>query len=54
MNENDIKFYEEPKEEYTCEIELVDNDKLIEYLKEHEGKVIIMKEEDLKKVFNIC
>lgn len=53
MNENDIKLYEEPKEEYTCEIEVVDNDNLIEYLKEHEGKVIIMKEEDLKKVFKI-
>lgn len=53
MNESDIRFYEEPKEEYTCEIELVDDDKLIEYLREHEGKVIIMKEEDLKKVFNI-
>ena len=54
MNESDIKFYEEPKEECTCEIEVVDNDHLIEYLKEHEGKVIIMKEEDLKKVFDIC
>lgn len=51
MNECDIKFYEEPKD-YTCEIELVDDDKLIEYLKEHKGKVIIMKEEDLKKIFN--
>ena len=52
MNESDIRFYEEPKEEYTCEIEVVDNDNLVEYLKEHDGKVIIMKEEDLKKVFN--
>ena len=25
---------------------------LVEYLKEHEGKVIIMKEEDLKKIFD--
>lgn len=52
-DESSLKLYEEPKEEYSCEIELVDNDNLVEYLKEHEGKVIIMKEEDLKKVFKI-
>ena len=51
-DEGSLKLYEEPQEEYTCEIELIDNDNLVEYLKENEGKVIIMKEEDLKKIFD--
>lgn len=52
-DENSLTLYEEPKKEYSCEIEVIDTDNLIEYLKTHENKVIIMREEDIKKVFKI-
>lgn len=55
MNESDIKLFEEPKpdDKYTCEIELIDDDNLIEYLKENSGKVVIMKQEDLERIFKL-
>ncbi len=52
MNESDIKLYEE-NNKYECEIELIDKSDLIPYLKEHSDKVIIMKSDDLKKVFDL-
>ena len=52
MNEADIKLYEE-NNKYECEIELIDKSDLIPYLKEHSDKVIIMKSDDLKKVFDL-
>ena len=53
MNEFDIKLYEEPRPTYECEIELIDKDSLIPYLKEHQNKIIIMSSDDLKKVLGL-
>jgi hypothetical protein len=59
MNECDIKLYEEPSPEpepvdkYTCEMEVIDNDGLLEYLKDHKNKVIVIDSEDLKKVLGL-
>ena len=52
MNESDIKLYDE-KEKYEVEIELVDKDDVIGYIKEHPDKVVIMNGEQLKDVFNL-
>lgn len=53
MNESDIKLYEEPTPVYECEIELTDNDGLIEYLKTHKDKIVMIDSEDLKKVLGL-
>lgn len=52
MNESDIILYD-PKEKYEVEIELVDKDDVIGYIKEHPDKVVIMNGEQLKDVFNL-
>lgn len=52
MNESDIKLADD-KEKYEVEIELIDKDNLIEYIKEHPDKVVIMNGEQLKDVFNL-
>ena len=52
MNESDIELYD-PKEKYEVEIELIDKDNLIDYIKEHPDKVVIMNGEQLKDVFNL-
>ena len=52
MNEDDIKPYDE-KQKYEVEIELIDKDNLIGYIKEHPDKVVIMNGEQLKDVFNL-
>lgn len=52
MNEGDIELYD-PKEKYEVEIELIDKDKLIDYIKEHPEDVVIMNGEQLKKVFKL-
>ena len=51
-DEKSLTLYEEDKK-YECEIEVVDTSGLIDYLKEHDNKVIIMREEDVKKVFGL-
>lgn len=53
MNESDIELYD-PKEKYEVEVELIDKDKLIDYIKEHPDKVVVMDGKQLKDVFNIC
>jgi hypothetical protein len=53
MNESDIKLYEEPQKIYECEIELTDNNGLIDYLKNHTGKIVMINSEDLKKVLGL-
>lgn len=57
MNECDIKLYEEPKpkpdDKYEVEIELVDKGDLIDYLKEHNDKIIMINSEDFKKVLGL-
>lgn len=52
MNEDDIELYD-PKEKYEVEIELIDKDNLIDYIKEHPDKVVVMNGEQLKDVFNL-
>lgn len=52
MNEDDIKLVDE-KEKYEVEIELIDKDDVIGYIKEHPDKVVIMNGEQLKDVFNL-
>ena len=41
------------KDKYEVEIELVDNDNLIEYLKSHSNKTLVMDSEDLKRVLGL-
>lgn len=54
-DEKYINYYEEPKEnnKYEMEIELIDINGLLEYLKNNSDKVIIMKSEDVKKVLGL-
>ena len=52
MNESDIKSVEE-KEKYEVEIELIDKDNLISYIKEHPDKIVIMNGEQFKDVFDL-
>lgn len=53
MNESDIKLYEEPTPIYECEIELTDKDGLIDYLKTHKDKIVMIDSEELKKVLGL-
>lgn len=53
MNESDIKLYEEPTPIYECEIELTDKDGLIDYLKTHKEKIVMIDSEELKKVLGL-
>lgn len=52
MNESDIKSVEE-KEKYEVEIELIDKDNLVPYIKEHPDKIVIMNGEQFKDVFDL-
>lgn len=57
MNESDISLYNpeptpEPDTKYEMEIELIDINGLLDYLKENKNKVLIMKSEDLERVIN--
>lgn len=53
MDEKDIKLYEDPQKKYEVEIELIDKDKLIDYIKEHPDKIVIMDGKQLKDVFGL-
>lgn len=53
MNESDIKLYEEPEKKYEVEIELIDKDKLIDYIREHPDKIVIMDGKQLREVFDL-
>ena len=52
MNESDIKLYNDDKK-YEVEIELIDKDNLIDYIKKHPDKIVIMDGDQLKDVFNL-
>ena len=57
MNESDISLYEvappvDDNTKYEMEIELIDINGLLSYLKENKNKVLIMKSEDLERVIN--
>lgn len=54
MDESSIKLYEEKEDKkYEVEIELIDKDKLIDYIKEHPNNILVMNGEQLKKVLDI-
>ena len=54
-DESSLKFYEEKEEDkkYECEIELTDKEGLIEYLKNHDDKIIMINSKDLKEVLGL-
>lgn len=52
MDESSIKLYEEDKK-YEVEIELTDKDGLIDYIKNHNDKIIMISSDELKKVLGI-
>lgn len=53
MNESDIKLYVEPTPVYECEIELTDKNGLIDYLKTHKEKIVMIDSDELKKVLGL-
>ena len=52
MDESAIKLYDENKK-YECEIELIDKNGLIDYLKEHEDKIIMIDSKELKDILGL-
>lgn len=53
MNESSIVLYKEPTPSYEVEIELTDKDGLIDYLKNHNDKIIMISSDELKKVLGL-
>lgn len=51
-DESSLKLYEENKK-YECEIELTDKEGLIEYLKNHDDKIIMIDSKQLKDIFGL-
>ena len=51
-DESSLKLYEEDKK-YECEIELTDKNGLIEYLKEHDDKIIMIDSKELKDILGL-
>lgn len=49
-NESDIESLEDNKEKYEVEIELIDKDHLIDYIKEHDDKIVMIDSKQLKEV----
>ena len=52
-DEKSIKYQEEPIVKKEVEIELIDKTSLIDYLKEHEDKIIMINEKQLKDVLGL-
>ena len=52
-DEKSIKYEEEPVVKKEVEIELIDNDGLIDYLKEHEDKIVMINAKQLKDVLGL-
>lgn len=52
-DESSLKLYEDPTKKYEVEVELIDKDKLIDYIKQNPTKVVVMNGEQLKEVFNL-
>ena len=52
-DESSLKLYEDPTKKYEVEVELIDKDKLIDYIKENPTKVVVMDGNQLKEVFNL-
>lgn len=53
MDESSIKLYEDKDKKYECEIELTDKSGLIEYLKEHDDKIIMIDSKELKDILGL-
>lgn len=51
-DESSLKLYEEDKK-YECEIELTDKEGLIEYLKNHDDKIIMIDSKQLKDILDL-
>lgn len=52
-DESSLKLYEEKDKKYECEIELTDKSGLIEYLKNHDDKIIMIDSKDLKDILGL-
>lgn len=52
-DEVSLKLYEDEQKVYECEIELTDKDGLIEYLKTHSDKIVMIDSEEFKKVLGL-
>lgn len=52
-DENSLKLYEDPEKKYEVEIEIIDKDKLINYIKEHPENILVMNGEQFKKVLGL-
>lgn len=52
-DEKSIRYQEEPIVKKEVEIELIDKTSLIDYLKEHEDKIIMINEKQLKDVLGL-
>ena len=52
-DEKSIKYQQEPIEKKEVEIELIDKESLIDYLKTHENKIIMINEKQLKDVLGL-
>lgn len=52
-DEKSIKYQEEPVEKKEVEIELIDKESLIDYLKTHQDKIIMINEKQLKDVLGL-
>lgn len=46
MNESDIELYD-TKEKYELEVELIDKDDLIDYVKNHPNKIVVIDSKEL-------
>lgn len=52
-DEASLKLYEDPTKKYEVEVELIDKDKLIDYIKKYPDKVVVMDGKTLKEVFGL-
>lgn len=52
-DEASLKLYENEQKVYEVEIELTDKDGLINYIKEHNDKIIMISADELKKVLGL-
>ena len=52
-DESSIKYEEEPIVKKEVEIELIDKESLIDYLKEHEDKIVMINAKELKDVLGL-
>ena len=52
-DESSLKLYEDSEKKYEVEIELTDKDGLIDYLKNHEDKIIMIDSKELKDILGL-